>query len=139
MPYGINFNLFFARANGWSLNTSQLDDPSNTVIVADSRDMTYSTGDDDNVAAYGHEFICLPGGNWYTVSRVAARHLDTVNTLFLDGHVKAMRRTELEKIVPNPGREVSFISGLGYMSSAPTTYFRYFQTAADPAYAGQWY
>jgi prepilin-type processing-associated H-X9-DG protein len=90
-------------------------------------------------ATTGDNAVVLPGGSYYaSVGHVIARHLDTCNTLFIDGHVKAMKETELLKTVPNSGRKVFSQSnsntgdGAGFwFTTTPTQIFHYFQTDAS--------
>jgi prepilin-type processing-associated H-X9-DG protein len=73
---------------------AQIDSPSSTVAMTDTT--TYSAG----VSFFGYYAARAPRV-WApsppavlasdTFGRVSARHLDTVNTLFADGHVKALK------------------------------------------------
>jgi prepilin-type processing-associated H-X9-DG protein len=54
-----------------------------------------------------NNYVVPPSAGYYYFAQVSSRHLETVNTLFMDGHVKAMKKTELEKTAVNTsGRSV---------------------------------
>jgi prepilin-type processing-associated H-X9-DG protein len=50
--------------------------------------------------------IPAPSGNPVTWNNVTARHLDTVSTLFADGHVKSMKMDHLLEKVTDNGNSV---------------------------------
>ena len=63
------------------VSLARADTPSTTAWVLDGTGYTNTVVNSDN-----------------TLSNPVNRHLETINTLFLDGHVKAMRREVLEKL-----------------------------------------
>jgi prepilin-type N-terminal cleavage/methylation domain-containing protein/prepilin-type processing-associated H-X9-DG protein len=97
--YGINTQLF--ECNGVStcspkgIPLSFVEKPSETVLMTDSEDLVNKKGNPrvnpqgfSTISAYNAP-SCYP----------QYRHLDTTTVGFFDGHVKAMRKTDLEKVV----------------------------------------
>lgn len=103
----------------------QIERPTQTVYFADGE-----AG--PNYASDKHyNYICLPGGAEYVFTRLSDRHLETTNALFMDGHVKAMKKTELEKTGSNPDNSGVFTKW-GYQtgSTYTTTIHTYWSTSA---------
>lgn len=124
--YGINMNLFYAKGTLTNtLHASDLDIPAETVVFGDSQ------------AYIG---LGLPGGSIYqpTYGQTEDRHLDTVNVSFVDGHVKAMKKSQLERQVTNTsGRKVvygGYPTPNNWTSSTSINIYYYWQTSATDAH-----
>lgn len=94
-PYGINFNLFGGAVTpNTNMHMALIQLPAETLAFVDARSAPTVPVTDTY-----YDFTTVPGGSYYAIGspRVDARHLDTANVLFFDGHVKAMKQTELEK------------------------------------------
>jgi prepilin-type N-terminal cleavage/methylation domain-containing protein/prepilin-type processing-associated H-X9-DG protein len=108
LSYGVNFTpsafcssncgvaMFPGNAAGGTApgaSLAAIDDVSGTIMITDSKYylvehdhvLTSSEATDSTIGA------CSPGSPYNWSGCVAARHLDTVNTLFADGHVKSMK------------------------------------------------
>lgn len=131
---GINLNLFRYGANRPPTRVSRIDLPAETAMfmdVARASDGTVNT-------SWAGNHALPPGGAWDSAgdSKFTERHLETGNILFVDGHVKAMKKTEVNKIVTNStGRVVATSSGVtGFTDASPAAeIFPYWQTSADGA------
>ena len=106
--YGVNFtpsafcstNCGVAMFPGNSLggtspgaSLAAIDDVSGTIMITDSK---YYLVEHDHVLTASEATdpangACAPASPYNWSGCVAARHLDTVNTLFVDGHVKSMK------------------------------------------------
>lgn len=124
--YGINMNLFYEKTGSFiPLHANNIDIPAETVVFGDSQ------------AYIG---LGLPGGTLYqpTYGQTEDRHLETVNIAFVDGHVKAMKKTEIEKQVVNTtGRKVvygAYPSPNNWTSSTSINIYHYWQTSATDAH-----
>ena len=78
---GVNLQSFVSIA--------AIDDPSGTLHIMDTRSTTDASGYD--VVSPGAGETTAQGYSYYTHDR----HLDTLNALFLDGHVKAQKRSTI--------------------------------------------
>lgn len=118
--YGYNWNLFMVKTTGGSSPLmTDLDKPAETVTFADCTN---------------YDYIGLPGGSLYSDpnARDDPRHLDTVNVAFADGHVKAMKETELLKTETGTGRKVAWGAYSPYgnlWNTTAATIFPYWQTS----------
>jgi prepilin-type N-terminal cleavage/methylation domain-containing protein/prepilin-type processing-associated H-X9-DG protein len=130
----INYNLFRFYETGGVVyrpgtKMARIDLPAETVFFLDN------AKSDGTIT---QDLATPPGGAWDTAvdSKFTERHLGTGNVLFVDGHVKAMRKAVIDKIVPNSdNRIVATNQGLtGFAEPYPATdIFHYWQTSADGA------
>jgi len=96
--YGLNTQLF--EYNGTASGPPKgiaagfVENPSETVLMADSENIGSKTG---NPRVNPQGFSLVPGYNqpW---DYPQYRHLETTTVGFFDGHVKAMRKADLEKV-----------------------------------------
>jgi prepilin-type N-terminal cleavage/methylation domain-containing protein/prepilin-type processing-associated H-X9-DG protein len=99
VPYGLNFWLL---GEYYHLSEAGLQTPSETVLVAE-------TGNSASSAATAGYFQCYPSYYGYTTptntqygfqgngaARLTDRHMDGLNILWADGHVKWMKRSVIE-------------------------------------------
>ncbi len=92
----------YAPANSTSRGValSAIDEPASTIAMADSA--AYST---DSRGIYAGYFAMMPpSGDWWdkagdnVTGHVVARHNETVNVLFADGHVKSQKMDAVAKL-----------------------------------------
>jgi prepilin-type N-terminal cleavage/methylation domain-containing protein/prepilin-type processing-associated H-X9-DG protein len=95
-----------------SVNTSQIEAPSTTVWVGESgietgypttTDFSWEAGDNVTVRPTSITGISYLGNGGGGSGGLVARHLDTTNVLFCDGHVKSMKLTSLLERSPSNG------------------------------------
>jgi prepilin-type N-terminal cleavage/methylation domain-containing protein/prepilin-type processing-associated H-X9-DG protein len=123
---GINISLFPEYVNSTRPPTkiSQIDLPAQTAFFGDN-------AKSDNTETV-HSIMCIPGGTYNGVNAFFSdRHLETGNILFVDGHVKAMKKNELYKITANTGRTVTNRLAAGGFTDTAVNIFLYWQTSAD--------
>jgi prepilin-type N-terminal cleavage/methylation domain-containing protein/prepilin-type processing-associated H-X9-DG protein len=101
---------------------SQFDLPAETIAFAD-----VITPNNDIA---GVSYASLTGGLAAATSRLEPRHLETLNALFLDGHVKAMRKDKMEETVTNTGANARTVAYNGGFTDTHSPIFRYWQTTA---------
>jgi len=105
--YGHNINLFNYVDTGGGLwapayfpvTMSDLDMPSDTVVMVDTAT---------------HDYACLPDGYWWAYGQPAYRHNEWANVAWADGHAKGIKEQQLMATAPNSdGRKVAYLKSAG--------------------------
>src|SRR5690606_15588646 len=116
----------------YASHMSRFDKPSETVMFADSERLA---ADGTPLHSYQNRFSLLPDTTEAGTSgkpKLFGRHLDTVNSLFVDGHVKAMKKNELLKIVDNTTNPRNcFKDTRAFGTNHCASMFYYFQVSAN--------
>lgn len=100
--YGMN--TYYAEAGAPSppsgnpdalVKLAQIEAPATTAWVLDTDDIDgYSWGAGEDANNYN---VPIPSGNPQITGRLIARHLDTINVMYTDGHVKSLKMDALLK------------------------------------------
>ena len=91
---------------GNTVSLAQLNAPATTAWVTDSDDVDgYWWGVGENANTYNAP---APTGTPLRSERLLERHLDTLNVLYTDGHVKALKLTALLRRVPSTNIVAAF-------------------------------
>ena len=104
------------------------DKPAETVVFAESEKLTT---DGDPTGTYENRIsLAADSNSSITDARLVPRHLDTVNALFVDGHVKSMRKDELRRVETNVENRPCFKKTSAFGTGNCATIFHYFQASA---------
>lgn len=88
MDYGMNYRFEYPFGVGVPL--AALDKPSETVLVVDTTNFRAVAAAEEAMFGPTYSVIAIP----------RYRHLETTSVVFVDGHVKAMRKDALEHVNP---------------------------------------
>jgi prepilin-type N-terminal cleavage/methylation domain-containing protein/prepilin-type processing-associated H-X9-DG protein len=135
VPYGINFNVFGYRSR--TVPTSLIEMPSETLAFADVYAPNASAPYNNPLGARHVYYVTPPGGGFDGQDALADRHLETCNTLFVDGHVKAMKKAELNKTATNStGRSIILAANTTPMTmtnDTSRTFYPYYDVVCSGA------
>jgi prepilin-type N-terminal cleavage/methylation domain-containing protein/prepilin-type processing-associated H-X9-DG protein len=135
VPYGINFNMSGDRSRSSSI--AAIDSPAEILAFAEVYNPGATAPLNDPLGSRHQYFASAPGGgaSYDPYNDLAGRHLETCNTLFFDGHVKAMKVGELNKSATTNGARSVLLnaSTMTYTNQTGRTYYPYFNVICSGA------
>jgi prepilin-type N-terminal cleavage/methylation domain-containing protein/prepilin-type processing-associated H-X9-DG protein len=133
VPYGINVNVFGYRAR--TVSVALVEAPAETLAFADVYAPNAAAPFNDPRGARHVYYVTPSGGGWNADDDLADRHLETCNALFVDGHVKAMKKAELDKTATNSGGRSVILnaSSMTMTNDTSRTFYPYFDVVCSGA------